>query len=90
MESQKLWLRTRDVVALLGCQDCIPDSRHTLIPKTQPTEVELPLRIRSSSSIPAMVIAAVLNVSLRPGRLDESSCRGIVREERHEDSAHQG
>jgi hypothetical protein len=43
MESAKLWLRTRDVVALLGCQDCIPDSRRTLIPKTQPTEVELPL-----------------------------------------------
>jgi hypothetical protein len=43
MESQKLWLRTGDVVALLGCQDRVPDSRRTLIPKTQPTEVELPL-----------------------------------------------
>jgi hypothetical protein len=41
MTSEKVWLWACDVVALLGCEDCIPHSRRSSIPKTQPTEIEL-------------------------------------------------
>lgn len=50
-----------DAVSLSGCQDCIPASRHRRSRRHSRPRLNCPLRIRSSSSIPAMVTAAVLN-----------------------------
>jgi hypothetical protein len=57
--------------ALLGCQDCIPDCGRASIPKTRPTEVELPLVDPSQQFDPCYGDAALLtslNPSIGPTR----------------------